>query len=112
MREDKHRNTAGLQNAMEGLHGSLQIRRVHEHVVRDDHVKFGVTYCYQSEHESTRKSLVGSFRRAIAIIRSAKSMPVTRAPCFASLITNTRYATGIKDPKSTNVAHELPENGI
>src|SRR6185503_11638989 len=47
MREDQHRNTAWLENAMKCLHGSLQIGRVHEHVVRDDQVEFGVTYCCQ-----------------------------------------------------------------
>ena len=113
MREDKHRDTAGLENAMKCLHASRQIRRVHEYVVRDEHVEFGVTDRCQIGARVDAEipcRIVPSCDRNHAL---GEVDACNQGAMFRELDRQVpRTATGIKYPKSLNIAHELPENGV
>ena len=113
VREDEHRDTAWLENAIKRLHRSLQIRGVHEHVIRDDQVEFGVTYCCQLRARIHTEICSGigpsrnrdhPFGEVNARDQSATFRELDRQVSCT--------ATGIKDPKSTNVSRELPENWV
>src|SRR5438105_14438111 len=42
MREHQHRHSVRSENAMESVHGTLQIGRVHEHVIRNYQIELRV----------------------------------------------------------------------